>query len=472
MSFAVSPAAATYPGASNGTLAFGIKGADGNGQINVVEPDGTGVKALTSGAFNHLCAAYNADGSKIAYCSNETGAFEIWTMAADGTGQAQLTKLGGFATFPDFSPDGSLVAFGGTSGTDTHSEILTVDTATGGTVTALTSCADGKPGCGNAFPAWSPDGSQIAWIHTPDTDSNGDAVGAQVWVMNADGSNAHALTTDAPNKDQLPDWSPDGTRIAYESGPGGSGAIWVMNADGSDQHLVLGCTASDPAPCAKGDYGGPAWSPDGQQIAFLSFPADSSSDRPVMVMNADGSNPHRVIATPSFDYVPAWQPLGTSASSASGSGAAKAPAWVTGKQHLGNCTAATSDTSEPGVTHNRDFLCEPQPFISSDPRLAGTVVGGWNEDIYQVPGNAPMDISAGWLDVQNADGSWHCTWDASFVVNTEQPIPGATVTFSCVGAGAYEGLSAILALDAASTTGVPTYTGVIFPGDVPPVPQG
>ena len=79
----LSPAAATYPG-TNGKLAFGIKDADGNPQITIVAPDGTGVTALTSGAFFHLCAAYSADGTKIAYCSNESGAFEIWTMARTG----------------------------------------------------------------------------------------------------------------------------------------------------------------------------------------------------------------------------------------------------------------------------------------------------------------------------------------------------------------------------------------------------
>src|SRR3954471_11023551 len=110
----ISPAAAAYPGASNGLLAFGMKDSAGNGQIYTSQPDGTGTTPLTTGAHTHLCAAYSADASKIAYCSDESDTFEIWTMNADGTDQAQLTKLGGFATFPDYSPDGSTVAFGGT----------------------------------------------------------------------------------------------------------------------------------------------------------------------------------------------------------------------------------------------------------------------------------------------------------------------------------------------------------------------
>lgn len=85
--------------------------------------------------------------------------------------------------------------------------------------------------------------------------------------------------------------------------------IWVMNANGSDPQQLTGCTATDPTPCATGGDGGPAWSPDGKQIAFLHFPPDSSTDRPVMVMNADGSDVHRLIADPVIQFVPAWQPL-------------------------------------------------------------------------------------------------------------------------------------------------------------------
>jgi Tol biopolymer transport system component len=310
LALAISPAAAAYPGATNGLLAFGMKDAAGSGQIYTALADGSGATPLTTGASTHLCAAYSADGSKIAYCSDESGTFEIWTMNGDGTDQKQLTKLGGFATFPDYAPDGTTVAFGGTQAPDTHNEILTVDAATGASVTALTSCSGGKPGCSNDFPVWSPDGTQIVWIHTDDADADGNATSSQVWVMDADGSNAHALTTDAPLKGQLPDWSPDGTQIAYASGADGSGSLWVMNADGSDPHQLAGCVATDPAPCATGEEIGPTWSPDGKLIAFLHIPVGATTDRPIMVMNADGSNVHRLTADPSFQYVPAWEPVG------------------------------------------------------------------------------------------------------------------------------------------------------------------
>ena len=107
----LAPVLATYPGAENGRIAFGVRAADGSSNIFSAMPDGTGFRQLTTGAGNHLCAAYSANGQQIAYCADDSGSLEIWTMKPNGTRRHQLTHMGGFATFPDFSPNGSKVAF-------------------------------------------------------------------------------------------------------------------------------------------------------------------------------------------------------------------------------------------------------------------------------------------------------------------------------------------------------------------------
>ena len=170
---------------------------------------------------------------------------------------------------------------------------------TGGGLTALTSCAGYGAGCSNDYPAYSPDGKKIVFIHADDTDADGNYVNQQVWVMNADGSHKTQLTFNGNVHDQLPDWSPDGKKIAYEEGGVGNSRIFVMRADGSHATQIT---------FGPGDDTGAAWSPDGRHIAFLKN--YDNVDRPVFVVNANGGNEHRLTAGPSHQFVPAWQPLG------------------------------------------------------------------------------------------------------------------------------------------------------------------
>jgi Tol biopolymer transport system component len=113
--------------------------------------------------------------------------------------------------------------------------------------------------------------------------------------MNADGSNQTQLSHSGVTEDQLPDWSPDGKKIAFARGDFGSGRIWVMNADGTGQVQLT----SGP-----GDDFGTAWSPDGQRLAFVrDF---GNGDRSVWTMNADGTDQQRLLPILLTEYVPSW----------------------------------------------------------------------------------------------------------------------------------------------------------------------
>ena len=116
--------------------------------------------------------------------------------------------------------------------------------------------------------------------------------------MDADGSNPTRLT-DNPGLDADPAWSPDGTKIAFASFRDGNQEVYVMDADGSNPTRLTDNPASDIVP---------AWSPDGTKIAFASR-RDGNPE--VYVMDADGSNPTRLTDNPTFDGVPAWSPDGT-----------------------------------------------------------------------------------------------------------------------------------------------------------------
>jgi Tol biopolymer transport system component len=219
--------------------------------------DGSNQVDLTNTKFepNHIInfePAWSPDGSKVAFMRQEGGRQDIWLVNANGTGQADITKsLALYATAPEFSPDGSKILFIGAGPT---------------------------PCCTTAY--------------------NND-----IWVMDANGSNAKQLTTtDFPTQNTGPTWSPDGLKIAYstsESPGAADNGIHVMNANGTEQHRLL----REGAPIPTGNL---SWSPDGTKIAY-----EGAGGGFISTMNSDGTEPSPLIANSGASY-PSWVPASAS----------------------------------------------------------------------------------------------------------------------------------------------------------------
>jgi TolB protein len=113
-----------------------------------------------------------------------------------------------------------------------------------------------------------------------------------IYITGRDGGIPQRLTT-APGIDTDPSFSPDGTKIVFESDRGGSQQLYVMNADGSNQRRLS---------FGGGWYASPDWSPDGQWIAFTRRGSDG---RRIGIINADGSG-EKVLTTGPMDEGPSW----------------------------------------------------------------------------------------------------------------------------------------------------------------------
>ena len=165
---------------------------------------------------------------------------------------------------------------------------------------------------------------------------------AEIYVMDADGSNQINLTNNAAG-DEWPSWSPDGSQIAFDSIRDGNFEIYVMDADGSNQTRLTNNGAADSAtsvvprwhqdrlyvgpgwqrrdlrhgrrreqpdqPHEQRSAGPrPSWSPDGTQIAFYT---DRDGNNEIYVMDADGSNPINLTNNAASDLAPVWSPDGS-----------------------------------------------------------------------------------------------------------------------------------------------------------------
>lgn len=164
------------------------------------------------------------------------------------------------------------------------------------TIGAAKADEEEKQAIENAYPSWHPSGESYVF-HS----DRYDAID-QVFVVNADGSGLRQLTFgNTANRTAV--YSPDGSKIVFQSERDGVREIYVMNADGSDQtRLTVGTEESSH----------PKWSSDGSQIIF-----DSHRDHPeaqlanIYIMNADGSNVRRLTTYDEYDSYSSLSPDGT-----------------------------------------------------------------------------------------------------------------------------------------------------------------
>jgi Tol biopolymer transport system component len=256
-----------------------------NGRIYRVNTDGGGLVQLTAGS-NDGDPAWSPDGNRIAFTRISGDTTGIFVMDADGSNITRRTTSG---SQPTWSPDGEWIAF-------------VCVRAVQEPGLCKTRADGGSPAPDSIYhaagqlqdPAWSPDGTRIAFM----SDWAMYDIWFDIWTIAPDGSNRVALTTHTPEaptpyEHYQPAWSPDGQRVAFVNCywafvTCSSSAVSVMSAGGSGVvHLV-----------ATSGFANPTWSPDGQVIAF-------ASPTGIEWVSVDGNQRGGIIAD---GHSPAWRP--------------------------------------------------------------------------------------------------------------------------------------------------------------------
>jgi len=213
--------------------------------VAIVNPDGSGKVPLTQALRNNRSTerhpVFSPDGSTILFTSNASGSFELHTMDPSGANVRQLTTTSG----------------------------------------------QGRSTTGS----YSRDGTRIVYVvEQPRGGSN-------IWIMNADGTGAQQLT-DTPDRDTSPEFSPDGTKIVFDSNRDGQRNIYVMDVDGTNRvQLTTGSINFDPS-----------FSPDGSKIVFASTRFSGGGRQDVWLMDATGQGSGLVHVTAARSFILLGQP--------------------------------------------------------------------------------------------------------------------------------------------------------------------
>jgi serine/threonine protein kinase/Tol biopolymer transport system component len=266
--------------ADGGTLAF----VGGRGflaqDIYTVPIAGGAPRRLTTDTSHIAGLTWSADEREIIFSSNRGGLFSVWKVPAAG-GQPQLvTAVGEDAYAPTLSRRSGHLAF----------LRLRVDW----NLWRVPGPRSATPGAAAERlidstreewqPSYSPDGTRIAFVSSRSGSQ-------EIWVADADGSDAIQLTSFRGPPTGTPRWSPDGRRIVLDSRVGGDSEIFAIASDGSGLTRLTADPAEDVVP---------SWSRDGR---FIYFSSDRGGREQLWKVAAGGGVPTRVLDAPARDVV-------------------------------------------------------------------------------------------------------------------------------------------------------------------------
>jgi len=252
----------------------------GNANIFSAEFDGSDVRQLTSDLADDIQPTWRFSAQEIAFASNRTGDWDIFTMGPDGSGQFNVTRMAlaadGVTPVNDLAPSWACYWIAFQSDRDGNWEIYKTDPDGIQQIRLTIHPADDEA------PAWSPNGKWVAF------QSNRDG-NWEIYIMDEKGNNVRRITNNTA-ADTNPTWSPDGEWIAFQSNRDGQNEIYKLNVESGQVVRLTNNLASDADP---------DWLP---YCDWIFFESDRDQNAEVYRMNENGGDQRNVTnSAVSFD---------------------------------------------------------------------------------------------------------------------------------------------------------------------------
>ena len=266
-------------------------------QIWIMNSDGSQQRQLTNFAQGACQPAWSPNGQRLAVISpciaKSSGYYEnaqIYTVDADGN-NAEMLPVSVPGDFdPTWSPEGDKIAFASLRNGNGIAHIFVYHFKD----QRIEELSDTR--YSDIQPVWRPNSKQIAFVREKPYN--------HVWVMSDQGQTQFQLSTSGSVHDLWPVWTPDGKSILYSRTQVEAGIPWLLMLDYEDrgsEETRVNIGEGDAIPVALPDV-----SPDGGWISFESWPDGRNHD--IYLTTIDGTEKIRLTTDPGFDFDPAWRP--------------------------------------------------------------------------------------------------------------------------------------------------------------------
>lgn len=265
---------------------------DGNAEIYLMNADGSGIRRLTNDPAKEAFQVFSPDGTQIAFNSNrENEKVGIYLLNVnDNSPPVKISDTAYNAEIRPgcWSPDGTRIVFtSDKDGTKFNVYSMPVETSAPELVFE-------EKDRDVQYPAISPDGKSIVFgARTQDS--------GELRIASFNPIEASQILVKTVNPDVWPAWSPDGSLIAFNCKLNGNTDICTIKADGKELKNLTANPSKDI---------NAAWSPDGRGLLFSSDREGGGESLSMFVMNADGSGQRRLLQRPGYELTPTYSPDG------------------------------------------------------------------------------------------------------------------------------------------------------------------